>query len=170
MEFDTTREAQVGILRRATTLLLASATFQFPLQRRANNPVIMEPQIVALGGGGFSDGAENLVLVNFILGLANKLRPKVCFVPTASGVSEQHLLKFYDSFAKLTATAAHLPLFRLAATDLRSYVLGLGGGNTRNMLVLWHEWGLDIILREASEKARFYVESAPARFVGLSRD
>jgi peptidase E len=54
-------------------------------------------------------------------------------VPTASGGSEQYLLKSYASFAKLPATAAHLPLFRLAATDLRSYVLGqeiiyVGGG------------------------------------------
>jgi dipeptidase E len=94
---------------------------------------------------------------NFILGLANKVRPKVCFVPTASGGSEQYLQKFYASFAKLAATAAHLTLFRLAATDLRSYVLGqdiiyVGGGNTRNMLVLWHEWGLDVIFREALEK------------------
>jgi dipeptidase E len=117
----------------------------------------MEPQIVAIGGGGFSDGAENLLLENFVLGLANKLRPKVCFVPTASGDSEQYLLKFYASFAKLPATAAHLPLFQLAVTNLRSYVLGqdiiyVGGGNTRNMLVLWHEWGLDVIFREALEK------------------
>jgi dipeptidase E len=117
----------------------------------------MEPQIVAIGGGGFSDGSENLALENFILSLANKPRPKVCFVPTASGDSEQYLLKFYASFAKLPATAAHLPLFRLAVNELRSFLLGqdiiyVGGGNTRNMLVLWREWGLDVILREAWEK------------------
>jgi dipeptidase E len=117
----------------------------------------MEPQIVAIGGGGFLDGFENLALENFILGLANKPRAKVCFVPTASGDSEEYLLKFYASFARLPGTATHLPLFRLAVTDLRSYLLGqdivyVGGGNTRNMLVLWHEWGLDVILREAWEK------------------
>lgn len=117
----------------------------------------MKPQIVAIGGGGFLDGSENLALENFILGLANKPRAKVCFVPTASGDSEEYLLKFYASFAKLPATAAHLPLFRLGISDLRSYLLGqdivyVGGGNTRNMLVLWHEWGLDVILREAWEK------------------
>ena len=56
-------------------------------------------------------------------------------MPTASGDSEQYLLKFYASFAKLPATATHLPLFRLAVTDLRAYLLGqdiiyVGGGNT----------------------------------------
>jgi len=30
----------------------------------------MEPQIVAIGGGGFSDGSENLALENFILDAA----------------------------------------------------------------------------------------------------
>ena len=40
----------------------------------------MEPQIVAIGGGGFSDGSENLALERFILGLANKPRPKVTFL------------------------------------------------------------------------------------------
>jgi dipeptidase E len=84
----------------------------------------MEPQIVATGGRGFLDGSENLALENFILGLANKPRAKVCFVPTASVESEEYLLKFYASFAKLPATATHLPLFRLGITDLRSYLLG----------------------------------------------
>jgi dipeptidase E len=54
-------------------------------------------------------------------------------------------------------SAFHLPLFRLAVNELRSFLLGqdiiyVGGGNTRNMLVLWREWGLDVILREAWEK------------------
>ena len=85
----------------------------------------MEPQLVAIGGGGFSNGPENLLLEDYILSLANKPNPKVSFVPTASGDSEQYLLKFYIAFAKLHATASHLPLFRLAVTDLRSYMLAL---------------------------------------------
>ena len=117
----------------------------------------MEPQLVAIGGGGFSNGPENLLLEDYILSLANKPNPKVSFVPTASGDSEQYLLKFYAAFAKLHATASHLPLFRLAVTDLRSYILAqdviyVGGGNTRNMLLIWREFGLDRILREAWEK------------------
>jgi dipeptidase E len=117
----------------------------------------MEPQLVAIGGGGFSAGPENLLLEDYIISLANKPNPKVSFVPTASGDSEQYLLKFYIAFAKLHATASHLPLFRLAVADLRSYILAqdviyVGGGNTRNMLLIWRELGLDRILREAWEK------------------
>jgi dipeptidase E len=117
----------------------------------------MEPQLVAIGGGGFADGPDNLLLEDYILSLANKPNPKVSFLPTASGDSEQYLLKFYMAFAKLHATASHLPLFRLTVTDLRSFILAqdviyVGGGNTRNMLLIWREFGLDRILREAWEK------------------
>jgi dipeptidase E len=68
----------------------------------------MQQQIVAMSGGRFSEGCENLSLETFILRLANKPRPKICFLPTASGDSEQYLLKFYTSFARLSANPAHL--------------------------------------------------------------
>ena len=38
----------------------------------------------------------------------------------------------------------------------------LGGGNTRSLLALWREWGLNAILREAYERASFSAVSAPA--------
>lgn len=28
-------------------------------------------------------------------------------------------------------------------------IIYVGGGNTRNLMVLWKEWGLDVILRDA---------------------
>jgi peptidase E len=48
----------------------------------------------------------------------------------------------------------HLSLFKPPCADLRAFVLEqdavyVGGGNTRAMLALWREWGLDGILREA---------------------
>ena len=43
------------------------------------------PQIVAFGGGGFSDGCANPLLDEYVLGLADVARPRVCFLPTASG-------------------------------------------------------------------------------------
>ena len=45
-------------------------------------------QIVAFGGGGFSMEAGNPLLDDYVLGLAaaaGRDRPKVCFLPTASG-------------------------------------------------------------------------------------
>ena len=47
-----------------------------------------------------------------------------------------------------------LSLFRLPTADLEGFILEkdilyVGGGNTRSMLALWREWGLDQILFKA---------------------
>jgi dipeptidase E len=43
------------------------------------------PQIVALGGGGFSMEKHSSVLDDYVLSLTGAARPRVCFLPTASG-------------------------------------------------------------------------------------
>src|SRR5258708_4460438 len=52
--------------------------------------VMIESCIVALGGGGFSMEPDNPRLDRYILSLARRSPPKVCFVPTASGDSDNH--------------------------------------------------------------------------------
>jgi dipeptidase E len=107
-----------------------------------------------MGGGGFSMEPENLLLDRFVLSTAAVPQPKVCFVGTASGDSQSYLDNFYAAFRTLPCTPSDLSLFKPPTTDLRSFVLEqdviyVGGGNTRNLLVLWREWGLDSILRDA---------------------
>jgi peptidase E len=64
----------------------------------------METQIVAMGGGGFAMEPENLLLDNYVLSLArNRRKPRVCFIPTASGDSDNYIERFYTSFGKLNA-------------------------------------------------------------------
>ncbi|MGI4790728.1 MAG: Type 1 glutamine amidotransferase-like domain-containing protein [Janthinobacterium lividum] len=116
----------------------------------------MMKQIVALGGGGFSDEPENPLLEDFILGLTGKPRPKVCFVSTASGDSEKYQQKFFSAFPAERAETACLTLFPRTEPDLRALVLSqdviyVGGGSTVNMLAVWRAHGLDAILREAWE-------------------
>ena len=113
-------------------------------------------QIVAMGGGGFSMEPENLALDRYVLGLAGRATPRVCFLPTASGDSAEYVGHFDAAFATLACVPTHLSLFDPPSADLRSFVraqdvLYVGGGSTRNLLVLWREWGLDRILREAWE-------------------
>jgi len=112
------------------------------------------PQIVAMGGGGFSMEPENLLLDRYVLSAAEVSTPKVCFVGTASGDAETYLDKFYAAFRTLESEPTHLSLFKPPTADLQSFVMEqdviyVGGGNTRNLLVLWREWGLDTILHEA---------------------
>ncbi|MCT8138323.1 Type 1 glutamine amidotransferase-like domain-containing protein [Anaerobacillus sp. CMMVII] len=111
-------------------------------------------QIIALGGGGFSMEPDNPLLDSYILKQANKTNPKVCFIPTASGDAENYITRFYDFFNEQTCQPSHLSLFRPPTRDLEAFVLDkdiiyVGGGNTKNLLVLWKEWGLDEILRKA---------------------
>jgi dipeptidase E len=114
-------------------------------------------QIIALGGGGFSMEPENPLLDEYILLQSRKDLPRVCFIPTASGDAEGYIESFYKSFGAHSCIPTHLSLFRPSFTDLESFVLEqdviyVGGGNTKNLLVLWREWGLDTALRKAWER------------------
>ena len=108
----------------------------------------MEPQIVAMGGGGFATEPENLLLEQYVLSLSrNRTKPRVCFLPTTSGDSENYIERFYTSFAKLDAVPSHLPLFGLTVRDIREFLLEqdviyIGGGNTLNMLLIWQSEAL----------------------------
>jgi dipeptidase E len=112
-------------------------------------------QIIALGGGGFSMEPENLALDRYILAQARVSEPAVAFVPTASGESDNHIVRFYTAYLGLPCRPSHLAFFR-RTPDLRSYLLAqdvifVGGGNTKSMLAVWREWGVPECLREAWE-------------------
>jgi dipeptidase E len=114
----------------------------------------MPGHLVTLGGGGFSMEPENSLLDEYILSLARRARPRVCFVPTASGDAITYVTSFYRAFARLDADPIDLPLFNREAYDLREFVLEqdviyVGGGNTANLLAVWRLHGLDAILRVA---------------------
>jgi len=118
---------------------------------------LTESIIVAMGGGGFSMEPNNLALDQFIVELTGLERPKVCFVPTASGDANVYVERFYECFGKLACEPSYLSLFRRTGDDLRERILGqdviyVGGGNTFNMLTLWRAHGLDTLLREAYEQ------------------
>ncbi|MFI6850428.1 peptidase E [Kitasatospora sp. NBC_00085] len=109
---------------------------------------------IVLLGGGFSDDPDTL-LDDFVLSHARAKRPKICFLPTASGDSDGYVRRFHVAFGERDdCEPAHLPLFRRTHHDLRAFLLAqdivyVGGGNTANMLAVWREHGVDDILREA---------------------
>lgn len=113
-----------------------------------------EQHIIALGGGGFSDG-ESLAVDRYVLRQARRARPRVAFVGTASGDAETYVERFMQAFSGLDCVPTHLPFFR-RTPELRDFVaeqdvIYVGGGNTRSMLAVWREWGLPELLREAWE-------------------
>jgi peptidase E len=113
-----------------------------------------EPQIVALGGGGFSDGDR--ALDDYVLALAAASPARVCLLATATGDSDAYVVRFYDAFRPPRAAPSHVGLFgtttRQEVRDriLSADVVYVGGGNTVSLLAVWRAHGVDRLLREAS--------------------
>ena len=108
-------------------------------------------------GGNNLEEPYNSLVDDHVLALARRNRgrerPRVCFVPTASGDSATYVATFYAAFAQ-RAEASHLALFGRTVDDLERFVLDqdviyVGGGNTANMLAVWRVHGLDRLLARA---------------------
>jgi dipeptidase E len=117
----------------------------------------MKRQIIAIGGAALPPELDNLLLVDYFLRQTGRKRPKVCFIGTAGGDSENHRLRFYAGFSRFSCEPSHLPLFARTPRDLESRrfahgAIFVGGGNTRSMLAVWRDWGLVAPLRAAWER------------------
>lgn len=100
---------------------------------------------------------DNPLLDRYILAQSTKEIPKICFIGTASGDATDYISRFYQFFEKENCQPSHLSLFNPPTRNLEDFLLEkdiiyVGGGNTKNLLALWKEWGLDKILRRAWEQ------------------
>jgi dipeptidase E len=114
------------------------------------------PQIVAFGGGGFSMEWGNTLLDDHVLSLTGVERPRVCFLPTASGDADHYVVRFYRAFPASRCEPSHISLFRreTGVGDPRAHLLAqdvvyVGGGSVVSLLGTWRAHGLDDVLREA---------------------
>ncbi len=112
--------------------------------------------IVAIGGAGLSvdDGYR---LERYAVGLTNVQRPRICYIGTASFDREEGTQRFYDMANALGCEPSHLALLPPNTADpasilLHQDIIYVGGGNTKNMLALWREWGIDHLVRAAWER------------------
>ncbi len=100
--------------------------------------------------------AGNPLLDDYVLGVSGKSRPRVCFLPSASGDADHYIVRFYRTFDASRCEPSHISLFRREpnAPDLRAHLLAqdviyVGGGSVISLLGVWRAHGLDAILREA---------------------
>lgn len=113
----------------------------------------MPKQVLALGDLQWNDRA----ILNYILEMTGKPTPRVCLLMTASGDADWRIDTFTKGFGRLDCETTPLALFRPATADLESFVSGFDivfvcGGNTKSMLAVWREWGMDTILRAAYDR------------------
>src|SRR5207302_11515809 len=82
-------------------------------------------QIVAFGGGGFSMEPANPLLDRYVLALTGSERPRVCFLPTASGDADHYVVRFYRAFAEHGCEPSHVSLFRRdhGASDIHRHLM-----------------------------------------------
>ena len=115
----------------------------------------MDKQIIAIGGGGFGRNPGIGIIEKYILEQSKKEIPNICFIPTATGDDESYKVSYYATLTKLNCNPTHLDFFKrtpnLEKIIMKNDIIFVGGGNTKSMLAVWRDWGLDIILKEAYE-------------------
>ena len=113
----------------------------------------MKKQIVAIGGGGFGRNITSCLIEKYILGLSDNACPRICFLPTATGDNDTYIVRFYSIFTRLNCIPTHLEFFK-RTIDINDHInnqdiVFVGGGNTKSMLAVWSDWGMNNILRQA---------------------
>jgi dipeptidase E len=105
---------------------------------------------------------DSALLDDYVRSLTDARRPRICFLPTASGDADHYVVRFYRRFSA-DCEASHISLFRRdqgghgVEEDLATHLLGqdaiyVGGGNVVSMLGVWRAHGLDDVLRRAWHK------------------
>lgn len=98
---------------------------------------------------------DNPLLDDYTLSLVGRKRPRICFIPTASGDAEGYIDRFMAAFGPSRASATVLRLFhperdRIAPERLIASqdILYIGGGSVANALAIWRLHGIDRLLKE----------------------
>lgn len=96
-------------------------------------------------------------LIDHVLSFAKRSRPKVVFLPTASGDDGTSIRLFGMAMGRRPCDLAVLELFARTVDDVGGLVrdqdvIVVGGGNTANMLAIWRLHGVDLALRAAYDR------------------
>ena len=113
----------------------------------------MDKHVIAIGGGGFGRNPGDGYIEQYILDQTGKKEPNICFIPTATGDNDAYKVNYYSTFSKLNCNPTHLDFFH-RTPDLEKLIfeqdaIFVGGGNTKSMLAVWRDWGLDKLLKTA---------------------
>lgn len=120
--------------------------------------------IVAIGGGQIfvpCQPAETTAIDKVTVEIAKEIQGlnqvRVLFIPTASGDDIYYCNTVYNQFhLRLGCEYEHLRLVEekptreeIAEKINRAHIIYVGGGNTREMMKVWKEVGVDVLLRQA---------------------
>ena len=112
--------------------------------------------IIPIGGGDIPFTTQEID--KYIISLANKDKPKVLFLPTASGDFSSYIEKFSNYYSSL---GCEVDVLKLTTTDndnlIRSKIFSaniiyIGGGNTAKMMRIFKRTKVNEYLIQAYEK------------------
>ena len=113
--------------------------------------------IIPIGGGDIGT-ASTLKIDKYVISLANKEKPKVLFIPTASGDMQSYIDKFTNYYQSL---GCEVDTLLLSITDndnlirskiFTSDIIYIGGGNTAKMMRIFKRNKVNEYLKLAYEK------------------
>jgi len=129
------------------------------MPKRVQSHRLLRKQIIALGGGGFSDEPDNLTLDKYILAQSPKASPRICFIASAGGDAKDYIQRFYAAYGKLPCRPSHIELTKtkLSHNKLRKFILSkdiifIGGGSTAFLMSLFKKLRMKAIFRTAWNK------------------
>ena len=107
-----------------------------------------------------SGGGPSKQFIQEIIRLTGKVRPKICYLPTASGDSEQGIIRWYELVHDLSVEPSVQKVWISSYNQKKSFeevllnvdAIVVGGGNTLNMMAIWKAQGIDKVLKKALEK------------------
>ena len=119
--------------------------------------------IIAIGGGEIGyPGVKNetLSIDRELLKSTGKIKPRLLFLPTASGDGDRYIESVNNYFGKrlgcvidvLTLTKTIYSQKQLRDKISKADIVYVGGGNTLKMMKIWRKLGVDVLLEEAYNK------------------
>lgn len=112
-------------------------------------------KIVAIGGGELKEG-ETLAIDQYIVRLSEKKNPRLLFLPTASQDAKGYIETVTQTYSKLGCQVNSLCLVSHHNSDeeiqnkiFSSDIIYVGGGDTEDMMKIWHKYHVDCYLKEA---------------------
>jgi len=115
-----------------------------------------EKKIFIYGGGSGSTQA----FIKYTAELTGKKKPKICYIPTASGDNTRGIIRWYEQCADLEIEPHVLRVWIASPNQKESWeeiltgmdAIIVGGGNTLNMIAIWKAQEIDLALKHAYEK------------------
>ncbi|WOP17851.1 Type 1 glutamine amidotransferase-like domain-containing protein [Raineyella sp. LH-20] len=120
----------------------------------------MTTHIVTMGGGGFSTSPTGAAtkLDKYVVDLAGKPNPVVCFLPTASADDPRYINRFLTAYGALGIRPIVATLWHDAARSVsrleEADVIVVGGGLTVNLIALWNAHGVSTKVRKIIDSDR----------------